>query len=86
MDTGSSLIKAKFTTHDLDLILDLREHAEVIGLDENVPNVFKRRKQKQSLLQIEIDARWRLLDPWEHPRERSGDGRGCPHLDVPGDG
>lgn len=44
MDIGPSLIKPKFTAQDLDLVFHLGEHAEVVGVDENVPAVFESRK------------------------------------------
>ena len=44
MDIGSSLFKAKLTSQELDLILDLDEQAGVVGLDEDVPAVFERRQ------------------------------------------
>lgn len=34
MDIGPSLIKPELTAQDLDLILDLGEHAEVVGENE----------------------------------------------------
>ena len=45
MDIAPSLIKPKLTAHDLDLILDLGKHAEVVGENENVPAVFERCQQ-----------------------------------------
>jgi hypothetical protein len=44
VDIGSSLFKAKLTSQELDLTLDLDKHTEVVGLDEDVPAVFECRK------------------------------------------
>ena len=52
VDIGSSLYKAKLKSQGLDLILALYKNAEVIGVDEDVPAVFKRRKQIQRLLKM----------------------------------
>jgi hypothetical protein len=75
VDIGSSLFKTKLTSQDLDLILDLDKHAEVVHLDENVPAVFECCKQTQRLLEVATGPLWRLLWWRLHDRERSGQGR-----------
>ena len=66
------MVKAKFTTEDLDLMLDLGQNGEMVGVDENVPAVLQRSQQRQCLLKVEIDALWCLLGRWRHAGERSG--------------
>jgi hypothetical protein len=65
------LVKAKFTTEDLDLMLDLGQNGEMVGVDENVLAVLQRSQQRQRLLKVEIDALRGLLDRWRHAGERS---------------
>jgi hypothetical protein len=56
VDIGPSLVEAKFTTQNLNLTLDLGEHGEVVGLDEDVPAVLKPSQQVQRLIEVEDDA------------------------------
>jgi hypothetical protein len=66
VDIGTSLIKPKFTTEDLDLVLDLGQHGEVVGIEKNVPAVFQRSEQGQGLLEVKTDTLWGLLGRWWH--------------------
>lgn len=66
MDIAPSLIKPKLTAHDLDLILDLGKHAEVVGENENVPAVFERCQQVERSFEVETDSVRRLPRWWLH--------------------
>ncbi len=52
-------------------MLDLREHGEVIGIDEYVPAVLERCQQIQGLLEVENDLLGRFASWRFHTGERS---------------
>jgi hypothetical protein len=62
VDIWPSFVKAKSTAENLDLLLDLGEHGEVVGVDEDVPAVLERREQIERLFQGVGDVVWRT--PW----------------------
>ena len=49
MDIWTSFFKAKLTAKDLNLMLDLGEHREMVGVDEDVPAVFEGGKEIKRL-------------------------------------
>jgi hypothetical protein len=71
VDIGTSFGNPKFTAQDLDLMLDLGEHGEVVGVDEDVPTVLEGCQQIQGLFQPEEHTLWRLRWRLMHSNERS---------------
>ena len=65
------MIETKFKALDLDLMLDLGEHGEIVGVDEYVPTVLERGQQVRRLLELQYDNPGRLVSPRWHTAERS---------------
>jgi len=67
VDIWTSFVESEFTAEDLDLVLDLREDREMVGIDQDVSAVLECRKEIERILQVIGDAvwgfRWRPLHP-----------------------